>query len=107
MRYIIESSTSYQEEVKEHYPCLEKYGLQEEHYTVKRRQFGLDEKNKRIELDPIKEERKYYTIEIGDMEELSRLIKDVENPVIVSLFTWLDDNETDHPCIEIYDGYRE
>ena len=107
MRYVVGSSSWWDHEVKEYYPCLEKYDIQEESIDVKHRQWTLDENYKRIETDPKIKKHTYYTIEIGSQEELHQLINDVESPLIFFDSANLYGKELDMPMIEIYDGYRE
>lgn len=108
MKYIVTTSCYYEvEKIKERYPCLSRYGLQEEYTYVKRRQWIADENLNRIETDAIIEKEKYLTIKIASMEELHEFIQVVGHPVVIDSKTEIVEKFIDLPCIEIYYGYRE
>ena len=74
------------------YPVLKNYGLTLEQVT--RTWESINGNQSRVD--------DVCFVELNEFEDLIRLIRDVENPVVISQSYWDSNFE-----IEIYDGYRE
>lgn len=94
MKFLVHTTDFYKgDAVIKHYPCLNDYHFNPEPPVAIERRYGTVY-------------REYAYITINSIEELTKLMKRTNQPLIIGT-TELNDGATADYSIEIYDNYRE